>query len=117
MSSNSPSRNQRLFLRGVAAGIALTVFFPKAAPAQCDAGEAACWQTIAPFFSPPAEFAGKLGDYRLLCDCRRQPAQRPRTGADAARDSPTVARLDGQMAPDHRSRWSPGTKRENFEQR
>jgi len=64
MSSNSPSRNQRLFLRGVAAGIALTVFFPKAAPAQCDAGEAACWQTIAPFFSPPAEFAGKLGDYR-----------------------------------------------------
>ena len=62
--SKSASGNQRLLLRGAVAGIALAVFFSRAVPAQCHAGEAACWQTIAPFFSPPAEFAGELGDYR-----------------------------------------------------
>ncbi|MDD4268435.1 MAG: dienelactone hydrolase family protein [Pirellulales bacterium] len=64
MSSKETCGSPRRFLPAVAAGIALAGFFPKVAHAQSASGEAACWQTIAPFFSPPPEFAGELGAYR-----------------------------------------------------
>ena len=42
--------------------VALTAVF--AGPAFADDAADAAWKKIAPRFAPPAEFAGKLGDYR-----------------------------------------------------
>ena len=43
---------------------------PPAEPAKAPAAESENWKVIAKYFEPPAEFAGKFGDYRspLLFD-------------------------------------------------
>ena len=46
------------------AALTLTLFLTTFAWAAEPASREALWQQIEPFTTPPAEFAGKLGDYR-----------------------------------------------------
>ncbi len=110
------------FARLVAAAIVLLVFLTlQTSLAQDPSSPAKAWETIAPFFSPPAEFEGQVGDYR-------SPLQfadgRPvKTAEDWARRRAEILNqwnfLMGQWPPlitDPKVEILETTRRDNFQQ-
>ncbi len=122
MIPKAPKNSGYTFVRLVAAALVLVVLVTfRTSLAQDPSSSAKAWETIAPFFSPPAEFEGQFGEYR-------SPLQfadgRPvKTAEDWARRRAEILNqwnsLMGQWPPlitDPKVEILEATRRDNFQQ-